>query len=719
MKNTTKPALGNLKHCMISLMVATSGAVVAEPVESPKPRSKSSVEEVVVTARRSEESLQTTPIAVTALTADAIEDLRIQDIDGIQYIAPNLVISRSHSGSSISLRGQVQGNSDSSADQSVGLYLDGVYVARQIGAISDLIDVERIEVLHGPQGTLFGRNTTGGALNVIHNKPAREFGANIELGVGNYNQQQAAMMVNVPVVDNQLSVRLAGKMSKHDGYGDNVFLNRDVGDKDNLALRFSALYEPESNWSLLLTADYMDMQNNGPTTNLLTAFDSSLPPGVDISPYINTPYHKTQSELETFEEVTAWGTSATLTVDINGLEFKSISAYRNLDNSTFTDFDNTPLPLFDNGTQADIDQFTQEFQLTGTSGDLDWITGLYYFVEDGNERFTPLKGLVNLYGEFEHTSYAAFVQGNYAINDKLRITAGLRYTDDKRELRANNVIAGGCAIAPALVQDPVNCIADTDVSFDYLSHTLSADYQLSDSVFLYARTSVGRKSGGISKTIGTLTQFDPEKITDYEVGFKSDFFDKKLRVNASAFLAFYENMQRPITKVDDNGNPVSFTDSVGEAEIPGIELQLVAVPFDGFELTANVGLIDPEYKEFTDATGDRSDEPFTHVSKKTWNLAATYTKDVSFGYYKLHADYGYQSEKYYFPNERAREPGYGLLGANATVHFEQNDIDLTVWGKNLTDEDYNGYILDFSARGYVTGYPGAPKTYGVSVQKYF
>lgn len=671
------------------------------------------IEEIIVTARRQEESIQSTPVAVTAFTREAIKQKQIFDVPSIQQTTPGLVITTNHSGVGISLRGQVQTSADSSVDQSVGLYVDGVYVARQMGGRFDLIDIERVEVLHGPQGTLFGRNTTGGAVSITTNQPTDEFEGSAMLGAGNFDRLEGTAIVNVPLADG-ISARIVGRHMEHSGYGQNVFLKRDVGDDNYDHLRASLQLAPADNWSLLLSGEYIERDSNGPMVRP-TTFAATVP----STAYSNLSYYDSASEQYTFEHIAMVNSSATLSVDIGDATFKSITAYRDLKVHTLSDFDTTPLPLFFNEANGRIRQFTQEAQLFGNTGALDWVFGGFYFVEKGPEKYDIFGGVLSYDSHIEHQSYAPYSQLTYHFNDQLRVTGGVRYTEDKRYLTASNTLGGGCFINPSELDDVAGCVAQKDVSDNYMSYSLSLDYQVSDALFVYARTGMAHKSGGFNKTNSGLEPFGPEKVTDYELGLKTDLFDQHLRVNLAVFTSTYEDMQRPSTS-DATGVPIVLVQSVGEARISGAEIEFTAIALDGLELYANLGLLDPEYTDFADASGDRSDEPFTRVAKTTWSLGATYERPVAYGVYTAHADYGHQSSKYFFPSPLTKEPSYGVLNVRLSLELSEPRLELALWGRNLTETEYLVENLDFIAAAQVNpGFPGDPRSYGVSLTHYF
>jgi iron complex outermembrane recepter protein len=690
--------------------LAQSSAAAASDASTPS----GGIEDVVVTARRTSESLQTTPISITAISQEALEQQQIVNPIDLQRITPNLVITADPSGTGFSLRGQVNSSANATTDQSVGYYVDGVYVARQMGGRFDLVDIERVEVLHGPQGTLFGRNTTGGAVSLITNQPTDEFEGSLLVGGGNYELFETSGVINVPLSEG-IAVRVAARHADHSGYGENVFLDRDIGDANNDYIRGSIKIAPADNWRLTLSGDYGDQQSNGRISRLV-----HYQPALNLGQYLDRDYYDTSADVREFETVRMANGTATLEVDIGGLTLKSITGYRQLDSKLHSDQDTTPEPIFDFLTLTDIHQVSEELQLLGKTGPLDWIFGLFYFNEDGKEHFGVLQGLLDYNKHIDHRSWAPFAQANYQLTDALRATVGLRYTEDTRKLRTDNRFSTlGCLTDTDLLESPPSCVVHRDITQNYVSYTAGLDYQWTDNIFVYFRTGKANKSGGFNDTTARLEPYEPEEVTDYEIGAKQDFFERRLRVNVAAFMTYYKNMQRPFTE-STTGRPTTFVQAIGKAELPGLELEIVAVPIDQLEVTASLGLLDPKYTEFEDSTGDRSDEPFTRVSEVSWNVGATYKAILPSGTLSLHADYGHQSSKNFFPSDFTHEPGYGLVNARATFELDKPNLEFALWGRNLTDEKYNVAKVDFfNGGGVVPEYPGDPRTYGASLNYKF
>ena len=699
------------------LSILPGAAIAQAPAASPDadtatptPAQPGGLQDIVVTARRTNEQLQRTPIAVTALTGQALTDRQVTNVFALQQSTPGMVVMTNHSGVSISLRGQVQSSADSSVDQSVGLYADGIYIARQMGGRFDLLDVDRVEVLRGPQGTLFGRNTTGGAVNIITNKPTDDLSGSILLGIGNYDRREVTGVLNAPIAEG-VAVRIAGEHEQHDGYGENVFLHRGVGDDNYDHVRGTVKLDPTDRVSFTLSGEYIDRNTNGPMIHP-TAFAPTVPQ----TQYTDLSFYDSAAEQKAFEHIRMFNTTGTLTVDLGDVTFKSLTGLRDLKVHSLTDFDTTPTPLFFSEATSNIKQLSQEFQLIGHSGPLEWIGGAFYFVEHGPEEYAIFGGVLDYNSRLRHESYAPYGQLTYHISDQLRFTGGLRYTKDIRKLVANNTLAGTCFIdADLLTGDAADCVARRRLSNSYFSYTASADFQASQQLFLYAKTSMAHKSGGFNKTNNGLQSFKPEKVTDYEGGFKADLLDRRLRINGAAFISYYNNAQRPITS-DTTGVPVAQVQSVAKSIIKGVELEVTALPIQNLELSGNIAALKPKYTKFSDASGDRSNEPFTRVSKFTWNLVGTYKIPTDYGTYSVHADYGHQSPKYFFPAVQTRQGAYGILNARVSLNLNQPDLEFAIWGRNLTKTKYLVEDLDFiSAASVDPGFPGDPRTIGGTI----
>jgi len=758
----------NFLKTFTTSLLAILGSQAAVTQEVTPQKSASTIEEVIVSARRQNESLQSTPVAVTALTSSMLDVKQIDSIESIQYSTPNLNISTKSPNSSgfafLSIRGQANLGGGASNDPAIGVYVDGVYIARPGGSLLDLIDTRQVEVLRGPQGTLFGRNTTGGALNIKSNEPVNVLKGSLKLSLGNIGQREVTGMVNVPLIEDTLAARLVYKHSEHDGYGDNVFLNKELNDDKRDFFRFSMKYSPaDSSWDFLLSADRTDQEDNGQLhvvtdynsdNALLSGFvqangpDENGPGSADdnIDPYVhsNNDWYNGYSDDDEFSELTAQGVSGKLNIDLGWAKLTSITAWRSLETTGFNDLDGLPYRIINSNYVNDQSQFSQELQLSGGDGALNWISGLFYFDEEGEELtrsqtmfgalFSNDPDLVNRNdGTANNTSYAAYGQLYYDLTDSLRLTGGLRYTVDDREVELrnkSNEALDVCSIPVADRDDGINCRQNESVDYDYVSYLFGVDYQINEQAFLYAKTSRAYLAGGWNMRNGSAPSFEPEEVTDVELGAKLDWLDSRIRTNIALFRAEQADVQRTSTGIIPKAT--SFIRNAAEATVTGVEFELTALPWEGMEASFTFGWLDAEYDTFIDATGlDRSQETPPQSPEYNYSISVTQQVYTRFGELKIHADYAYVDD-YVLWQGTAPDPatealfargrqlseagGYGLLNAKATMQLDDR-WEVSLWGRNLTDEEYYSRTqADFlTSFGYAGAYPGDPRTYGVTV----
>lgn len=719
----------------LALLMASGVCAFSVAMSSPA-LAQGALEEIFVTARKVEENTQTTPIALTALSEATLERKQITNVEAIQYTTPNVTITPlvGNSGVGITIRGQAGSENTSASDAAVGVYVDGVYVARSTGGLLDLVDVERVEVLRGPQGTLFGRNTTGGALNIVTPDPIPEFTGHLKAKVGNYDKRSVEGVVNLPLVEEALAARISFKHDKHDGYGKSLATGRELANLESNFIRGVIKLEPDdSPWYVTVNGDYYTRKGNGPIAALhavnprsAAAIDMSLLnvagfnfPAGPLTDYFADDFYENYSGSKGYEDIEVWGTSIRAGLDFDWGSLLSITAYRTTTNNVYTDTDGTPLNVIEfEQNNEQVHQITQEFQLSGYTDNIDWITGIFFFTEE-NEDLTE-SSTANTYGEVENESQAIFGQATYSFTPALRVTGGLRYTEDERELALMITDPSGAVCRVTSVDVPGTCMNTRSAKYDYWSYTLSADYAFSEDLFGYIKTSKANRAGGFN-TRQVAPPFEPEEVTDYEVGLKANFFENRLRTNLAVFYTQYDEVQRTILSLAA-GAPSPLTQNAAKATIPGIELEVSALPHPNLEVGFSLGIIDPEYDEYTDELGnDLSSYPFLQTSEETYNVYATYTQPLQMGDLVLHADYGYQSERYYnyTPQTAAfnRQEGYGLLNARITMDLVDTGVKLGLWGRNLTDEEYNTYILDTYTTpfGYNSGYRGEPRTFGAEV----
>lgn len=753
-------------------------------------QSRGGIEDIVVTARRSSESAQRVPIAITTVTSQELTQRGVRDIFDIQQSTPSLFISSNQSGGKarLTIRGLGEVDDKLTGDRGVGVYIDGVGRTNSYGMRSALIDIAQVEVLKGPQGTLFGRNTTGGALNITTQHPTYEWGGYVDLLYGSYRNAQALAVVNAPIIDDKLAVRAAMQVITREGYYPQYYGNR-ANDDNSWTGRLLVRADPVDNLHILLSGDFIKIRNGYghtiissesllATQNSATGLLGAAAKQLGLNPASATDRATAYSVFRSYvdqslannrkgfgylpdahDDTDIWGISANIELDLGGVTAKSITAYRRLDRSTAYDLDNTPLDLLSQHQSAVNNDFSQEIQLSSIDNvGLDWQVGGFYSRSTGDDYnstdqgdyVNPNRAAVTESGVV-NSSKAAYGQAVYHITPRLRVTGGIRYTADFREIDSKNRIeladavpplpAGGAnrcnLLAPAL-GGPVypNCSFKASVKYDQITWLASADWRPTDDVMLYGSVSTGYRAGaftapGNSNVISTVaantaafTPYSPEKVTNYEVGFKGDFLDRRLRVNGAAFYMDYKDVQ---VRVRDlvNGVLVTLVRNAASATLYGGELEVTAVPIDHLTLNGTAGYLHARYNQYRalDSAGnllDLSSQPFA-APKWTFDVSATYAIPLADGELRLSGNYAYLSTTNFAPGtlpaSSVSQPSYGLLNGRISWHIESQNLDISVFGKNLTDKHY--IVSAFSAGVYNGVNIGDPRTFGIQVRKTF
>lgn len=712
-----------------SLAVLLSGASVlpaaAQETDTSEPGTRR-LGAVTVMAQRVEENLQDVPVAVTALDTAMLEDKQVADLLDLQSVVPNINMATNTgtaNAARIFLRGVGEDESRGAVDQAVGIYVDGVYVGRSVGSLFDVVDLASIEVLRGPQGTLYGRNTIGGAIKLNSVRPQFANSGDVRATVGNNGRYDLRATGNVQLAENT-AFRVTGLLRERDGFHDvipngaNADQRRDgVGRLHIMALRASLYTQFSPDWSLLLTADH--------TLDRSDPIPDSVAPGNDadnniftIEPIPNASCTPGSTAIGCFtaydQRAKSAGISATLEGDIDGLDFTSITAYRELEDNLVTRIG------FPFRQQTDQSQFSQEFTLGGSFGVMEWLAGAYYFTED----LTLDSVFIFPFTIDSSTeSYALFGQGTYALTNALNITAGLRYTSESKDFSGANLLL------------PFSRTDSAD--FDNVSYTIGMDYRFNDAALGYAKFSTGFKSGGWSPDAFSGTAVflpvEEETLQSFEVGLKTDLFDNTVRLNTAAFFNRYDGLQIGATVPG-----LGFTRfNVDETEIMGLEVEGVWQITDSFQINGNLGLLSAEY---TSVTGDQArgltnngagcragtnpaDDAEVIACAKNLELknapeykasiGALYTMPLQGGELIFSTDVSFEDDTWSLV---ANSPPHALTRGptllNARVKYESvQGWSLAVWGKNLTDEEY----WRASSAGSFTTYASEPITYGIDL----
>jgi len=785
--------------CSASALPVLAAPAMAQDTQGEQASSQG-FETIVVTARKVEEDLQSTPLAVTAISAEGIETQQIVMVQDIQRVAPGLLTRGAGTGPSaivtFAIRGNAQNSPNSVSDSAVGIYVDGVYLGRPISSNVGVLDVANIQVLRGTQGTLFGRNTTGGAVQFTTTQPDGEFSGYVRGTVGNYKARQIEAAATIPLVGEELSLRVAGRYAERGGFGINVPTGRPIGDlESDVATRATLRWAPTSlPLTLTLSADYVKSNDNGtlnaliavkPTGPLATLFPGQFSPNFlqnRQNYYNNFGNPRTgNANIDTpLNRNKAYGFAGTLDVELGEINLKSITAYRKADSANTLDLDGTPAGAIAFNSAYLQDQFSQELQLSGAIGNLDWIVGAYYFREEGNERSdsfalysVPALGGLNLapsgrnLTDFVSKSTALFAQVNYDITDKLRATAGFRYTWDKRSAvgrGVNNirgvpepVFVGGRVIViqpntcrvgtTAGTTPPAACAFPQEASFSYPAWTFSLDYQANDDVLLYARTGGASLSGGFNTrpTPVGAEAFSPEDVRDIEAGMKAEFLDNRLQTNLAIFHVWRNGAQNIVNGIV-NGNISQFAQNSGNIRAYGLELETKARPWQGMELMASVSRLKASYQNGsfidigTNGLFDRSDEVVAQTPKWTFTAGATQEIETGIGKFVAHLDYAYISARNFgqetadltnpaltaaqrttrladaaIANAFGTLPGYGIFNGRLTFEIEDPNIEIALWGRNIFGTRYAQNLFNsYNQLGFTATNAGEPGTYGMT-----
>ncbi|MEH6584945.1 MAG: TonB-dependent receptor [Halioglobus sp.] len=719
------------------------------------------LEEVIVTAQKREQSLQDTPISVTAFDKSAIDAQGIANIKDLASFVPNLQIVESPggtSGATISIRGAVTINPAVTWEPTVGMYLDGVFLGKNLGGIFEIAELERVEVLRGPQGTLYGKNTVGGAINLITRLPAEDFGGRVDLSVGNEGYQQAKLRLDTGAMGG-FRASLAYAKAERDGFYDNVdsdptggfnpFVNPKSSDEfnnlDSEVWRIDALWDVTDSFRARYSYDSSE-RDQEPSKAQLTdvnqfLFDvSDLGFLGDLMSLYQVSEDKNASSISNdyaqYEVSETDGHALTLDWDagtwgfMGDVALKSITSYRELDYGDFIDIDGTNMDVFHSSRDIAYEQTSQELQLLGTTDTINYVMGVYYFDEEADVvnpiTFFGLLGSPtdnNTYG-LDNDSLAFYGQADWspASVQQLTLTLGMRYTEEDRSqyISRPNSSSGG-----------VGAFAEEDSdTWDNTSGTFAAAWDLNDDINFYARFAQGWKSGGFNGEAPTSDAFhqgyDEETVMSYELGMKSRLADDHIQLNIAAFQNDIEDMQVSVF-LEGSGGAASNVENAGEATFQGVEVEFIWQVVDALRLSVNYGYLDGEYNEFIENgvdVKDFKDLPF--APENTANVALDWAVcNCGWGSLDFHVDWNYNDEyvPYIEPTQNATSQIDDFETINASLILSEvkvgSDMSMQfgLWGKNITDEEYRQHTIPFGF--WTASYFGAPATYGFDARLNF
>lgn len=703
----------------LPLVAAIAAAPLINAQEANQDVNKFAIEEVVVTAQKRSESLQEIPIAITAYGEAALEAKGAVDIGSLSSSVPSLTFTPypSSSGALIMfMRGQGANDvGQITKEGAVGMYIDGVYMARPQSSSMDLADIERIEILRGPQGTLYGRNTTGGAINVHTKKPTGEFNFKEHLTIGNQGRVRSLTTLDLPAMGD-VAAKVSYLNSRKDGYVENVGGKNDFGEESQSGARLALRWDVSDN----IVVDYAVETGDVESTPIYYQNNLLASPSYSTKPHTKS----SQAAYLPVSETEFNGQSLTVTWDVSeNLSIKSISGYRELDTHYYQDYMNASFVAYGYKTDDDITsrQWSQEFQFVGSALDsrLEYVAGLYIFNETASHfQKSDIGGFLLLDRDVdtENDSAAVYAQASYTPNileDKLTVTAGLRYTEDDRKGVRNSMSSFETNIK-------------NDQSYDSVDPMLTVSYQINDDMSAYAKMVTAYKSGGFAEASSDFTiAYDPEEITSFEAGFKSYWLDRRVRVNVAAFIADYEDMQLDLSP-DPSQVFIVNTYNAGTAEISGIEIDLMWQASENLQLSLDYSYLNWDIEEVINpGTGADVTKEFVlpYTPEHAYTVNANYQfPDVAIGRFDLNVDYSWQDDIYMSAGTTSNPSvkkdweigAYGLVNArlNLTVAgIDTGELRIALWGKNIEDKNYEAHRFTAGAGSAVAW--AEPRSYGI------
>ncbi len=738
---------------------------VAQTAEENAPIAETTTEDktarmkaVVITARKTEENLQTVPIAVSAITEDQIEDSFLVELDDLVGI-PNVRLDEApafRNVASFYIRGMGYQDIDLTFEPAVGVVVDDVFLTKANGSLLDVFDLSSIEVLRGPQGTLFGRNTMAGVVKVTTKRPSGEYGAEFVGRFGNYDRMDYRAAFEAPLGETA-AVRLSLLNNNSEGFAKNTITNDYIGGDDTWAGRLVFTAEPTENFDVLLTADFLrDRSESSPMNNASVNLPEPTPLTNALA-LLGFPadtdgdlLRVRANHLGPFD-VDGEGISLQLDWDLDWAQITSITGYRQQEEETFVNVDGEALDLFKLPRTASFDQFTQELRLTANpTANSDIVAGITYMdVEhDQNLGFTldcnllgfpgcPAPGGVATTLETPQNqvveSIGVFAQGNYSFTPDWRLTAGLRYSKDEKSFlfnetrfADNNLGLQTISLASLTAGAPApSTFQNFEADFEEVTWRLGTDYQFNDDIFGYLSVATGFKAGGFNGRASSFAQvgpYDPETVITYEAGLKAELFDNRMRLNGAVFFNDYQDLQIEVLQAVNSTTNVTLVTNAANAKISGIELEAVGNITSNLTANLNIGFLDAEYDGFNAdlfSRGIETNNDFLALRRAPeWTLSGglQYTQDLSNGTLTWNGDFSYVSDyetnvqNYSFGTHEAET----LLNASIRYRTADEKYTVTLFGRNLTDEVTvmsSNPIPPFSSFNQPTN----PLTYGVEL----
>jgi len=695
-KNTTAQALKKiLKDTGLTYTITNQGTVVLrkkkmvvaqrevgkkEPTEEKKEAKRPvEIEQMVVTAQKQEENVQEVPMSITVFDSMDIEDKKIESIRDMADFVPNLMIYQ-HGAFGLNaptMRGITA--RPESFRVSTGLYVDGVPVLMGPGFLNEMLDIERIEVLRGPQGTIYGKGTEAGAISIITRQPDNEFrgrvsaeGGKLLSGeTGNRLKDRFTLNLSGPILKDRLFFSLAGLYYDSDGYIENTMTGHDVNDRERWFGRVHLRWTPTDKLDISLIASRLECDNGAGNMNMgengAAMFGLPAPEDRKVTSNVEGEY-EVRNDLQSLKIVYDISDSFTLTSVTTNWEYE--------DDPSQMDFDFSPATLMHGDKDSEYNKISQELRLNYSAERLKWLVGLYYDRDDIDMYYESISDIPMMAGvtnrDIDGDTYAVFANLTYPLTGKLSMIAGLRYEKEEQDF-----------------EDNISHLKADD-SWNELSPKIALEYRFTPAIMTYVSASQGYRSGGfnVTATDPDYISYDEEELWSYEIGVKSAFLDNRLIINGSVYYMEIDDMQ-----VEEAVSPMElYITNAAEATGKGVELEITARPYDGLALMAGFGYTDIEFDDFEDVLGDYEDNENPWAPEYTFNIGAQY-RHYS-GFYARCDLIGYGKMYFDKANDYSRD-AYEIV--NAKIGYEAKDFDIYLYGKNLFDKEYDsdGYYGGF------------------------
>ena len=734
-KNSTKRK--TLLAGLVGLFAAGGTAQVAAQ-GGEAATSQSAIDEIIVTAQKREQSLQDTALAITALTGEGLEDRGIESGYDLQFSVPSLTMGESNVGAAqVTLRGVGMENVFVGGDPGVPIHVDGHYIQDTSYILQDFMDVERVEVLRGPQGTLYGRNAIGGSINIITKRPTETFEAYGGVDVGNYGKRLLQTSISGPLTD-ALRGRFAISDEKRDGYVENIspLGGQDIKNSDYTSLRGSLEYDLAENVLATFSGYYFENFGNTAVTRKVNQKTASLPGFVDYhilnnaqpNPTVSDP-RKVRFNISDDVFSKTKGGSVDVEWDLDDVRFRSLSSYNNSNSLLLTDSDGSDVVTLHDHAKRSHETFSQEFQLLSSADSKSaWILGLFYYDEtsDASEIFDidnlfiadGSKTILDLTYDLDSTALGVFGQVEYPLTDKITIVGGLRYNKDKKSYV-------GALLLPVFGLDTT--FADSE-QWEEMTGKVGVNYHIDDDAMLYASYTTGYKAGGYNNT---QPSYDPETVTAYEAGIKGLWFDKKVQTSLHAFYYDYTDKQE---FQRDPAIGAAFITNAGVATIWGLELEGTVHTISALMIDASIAYLNAEYDAFSTEDGanpqlglqDLSGNKLPRSPEWKLHLGLQYEWTLDLGRLFARVDTVWVDDQFSAPfNRQDRDFMDSYHRTNAQLSWESNSQlwQSSIYVQNLEDDNVVSNLSDGSATvGLpipIYGHYFAPRTYGLKITRKF